>query len=105
MNIEDGGKTRIHCSNCNEPLVDVWVTRPSQKITTEMTVQCSLCGDKSFKHSFEGRYHLGNIGGGKVRYSNFRTKLFDKKGKEVSHTDFTEEIKQIVLVETMNVRS
>jgi len=102
MKMEDLKKIIICCSSCDTPLIEFWITKPNKNIITEVIVNCAACGDKSFKKEIKGKYHLGNIENGKVRCSNFKLKLFDKNNKTVSHTDFSEEVKQILLVETIN---
>lgn len=102
MRMEDLEKVIIECSSCNTPLIEIWITHPDVKATTEVIVKCAICGDKSFAKEIKGKYYMGNVEGGKVRHSDFRIKSYDKEGKVVSHTDFSEEVKQTLLVETVN---
>jgi len=56
----DGGDVMVHCSNCEAPLAELWVTRPEMSIKTEVVAECPHCGDKSYIVELEGKFHLGH---------------------------------------------
>lgn len=58
--IQDGGHILIECSNCQCPLVDVWITRPHEesKYIFEK-IRCPWCLDYSFQKEVKGGFHLG----------------------------------------------
>ena len=59
--IEDGEKKKIECSACGCSLIEIWIVRPNAPLTTEMIVDCPLCGDKSFKKVIKGQYCIGHL--------------------------------------------
>lgn len=49
---------RIDCSNCNKPLVDLWLIHPIEQ-TFRLRANCPYCGDKSFIKEINWRFHIG----------------------------------------------
>ena len=60
IGLEDGGHVILKCSNCDAPLINLWITTPN--LETEMPVQadCPHCGDHSFKQTINGGFHIGS---------------------------------------------
>ena len=73
--VEDGEKRIITCSNCKEELVEIWFIRPDTPLKTHITVDCPLCGDKSFKQTIDGQYCVGQLESGKVLMTSMPTKV------------------------------
>lgn len=48
----------LHCSNCNSPLVDIWVI--GEGPTHKVRAKCPHCGDKSYFKEVNGRFNMGN---------------------------------------------
>lgn len=58
--IQDGGHILIQCSNCECPLVDVWITRPHEEVVyTFEKIKCPYCKDWSYKKEVKGGFHIG----------------------------------------------
>lgn len=57
--LEDGGHVVVRCSNCNVPLLDIWVTRPQEEYEWNVMANCGHCGDHSWPVSFKGGWHYG----------------------------------------------
>lgn len=61
----------IFCSNCETPLVDIWVTKETSKVT-KFRAHCPHCGDKSYWKEIKGQFALGiteNTDLGPMEYS------------------------------------
>jgi hypothetical protein len=59
---EDGGEILFCCSNCDEKLVVLWITRPNEKLDKKplkwkMRAKCCYCGDYSFVKEVVGGFH------------------------------------------------
>lgn len=57
--IKDYGHTYIKCSNCDAPLVDIWVVDKDFPVTWKLKANCPHCGDHSFLYEIKGRYYYG----------------------------------------------
>lgn len=57
--LDDGGHTIIECSACGKALCDIWVQRPTIKISSDITVNCGHCGDKAFLVTIKGQFSVG----------------------------------------------
>jgi len=57
--LKDGGHHHIRCSNCNAPLVDVWITRPDEDVVWSLQFNCVHCEDHSFIQTVKGGFHIG----------------------------------------------
>lgn len=65
--LEDGGSIILKCSNCDNKLVEVWRTRPNEKlgkndVIWKLRAICCYCGDKSYPIQFKGGFHYKGIG-------------------------------------------
>lgn len=70
----------IHCSNCNNELVDIWVT--GEGPTYNIRAICPHCGDKSFWKKIEGKFSMGNTNStdlGPVNYSENTVEISCRK--------------------------
>lgn len=70
VGLSDGGKTILKCSACDEPLAEIWVTRPDVNEMISYQAECALCGDHSFVVDLKGLSHIGHIENGKVDMSD-----------------------------------
>lgn len=59
MKIEDHGNLIISCSNCNKPLVDLFITNTEADIQWQCVAECCYCGDKSFIKDVKGIFRPG----------------------------------------------
>ncbi len=72
--LKDAGHFIIECSNCLKPLVDLWLTRPGERIrykdgkeiktlnvVWKVQATCCYCGDHSFVQEIQGGFHSGPI--------------------------------------------
>lgn len=57
--LDDGGHTIIECSACGRSLCDIWVQRPTIKITSDIVANCGHCGDKAFMVTIKGQFCVG----------------------------------------------
>jgi len=48
----------LYCSNCNAPLVDIWII--GEGPTHNVRAICPHCGDKSFWKKVEGKFNMGD---------------------------------------------
>jgi len=65
--LEDGGSATLQCSNCDKKLVEIWRTRPNEKLNDKAVIwklraKCCYCGDKSYPIEFQGGFHYKGIG-------------------------------------------
>lgn len=58
--VYDGGEYVVACSNCRQPLLKVVVSRPKNKLETQLKALCPYCGDGSFKKRILGVYLMGS---------------------------------------------
>ena len=58
--IVNGEHIFISCEDCNTPLIDIWKTKPSDRLT-KVKVVCKNenCGGESWIHEVEGDFHIG----------------------------------------------
>jgi len=66
--VEDGGHVILSCPNCKRDLVDIFITRPNEKLGRKPLIQkvralCGFCGDKSYTQTIEGGFHHSCIKG------------------------------------------
>lgn len=61
--IQDGGHVIIKCSNCQKPLVDIWLTYKDEDQETTVVANCPFCQDKSFQQKISGIFHFGAVDG------------------------------------------
>ena len=57
--LDDGGHTIIKCSACGKALCDIWVQRPTIKLSSDISVNCGHCGDKAFQVTIQGQFSVG----------------------------------------------
>jgi len=48
----------IYCSNCNSPLVDIWVI--AEGPTYNVRAKCPHCGDHSYFREVNGKFNMGD---------------------------------------------
>ena len=53
----------VQCSNCDKPLLDVWITRSQYPVKNEIRASCCFCDDDSFIINIDGAFHLGGCDG------------------------------------------
>jgi predicted RNA-binding Zn-ribbon protein involved in translation (DUF1610 family) len=78
--LEDGEHVIIQCSNCRKTLADVWITQPDFELKSEIVAHCPFCGDKSFKTTVQGAFHLGHTDKTTIDHVEQETDL-DAEGK------------------------
>ena len=61
--LENNEHVIVHCSNCDKPLVDVWVTRSEYPVKNQIRASCCFCDDDSFIVDVDGAFHLGGCDG------------------------------------------
>lgn len=59
MKINDHGNIIIYCSNCNKPLVDLFITDAKADLNWKCVAECCYCGDKSFIKEVKGVFRPG----------------------------------------------
>ena len=59
--IEDGGHIFLVCSNCEKQLMEIWVQRPHEKMTTKVKAKCPYCHDSSFIKEIKGGFAYSGI--------------------------------------------
>lgn len=59
MKIKDDGNVIISCSNCNKPLVDLFITDAEADLIWNCVAECCYCGDKSFIKEVKGIFRPG----------------------------------------------
>jgi hypothetical protein len=59
--LENGKVITIVCSNCKTPLVEIWRTRPTVQVVTNVVAKCGMCGDKSYTVKVAGGFHFANV--------------------------------------------
>ena len=63
----DGGHIILECSNCNKPLVDIFIVKPDAKredgsdFLWRCQAECCYCKDKSFIKEVKGIFRPGGI--------------------------------------------
>jgi hypothetical protein len=57
--LDDGGHTIIECSACGKRLCDIWVQRPTIRISSDIIANCGHCGDKAFQVTIDGQFSVG----------------------------------------------
>ena len=73
--IEDNEHVILCCSDCDKPLIDVWVTRSEYPAKHQIRAECYFCGDQSFIANVKGAFHLGACNG--VGISDIETEKSD----------------------------
>ncbi len=82
---DNTNKIIIVCSNCNKPLVEIWVIRPNAPIKSEIVAKCCHCGDKSFKMSVAGQYCIGNLESGVTKLADITTDMKEVNGQLIQY--------------------
>ena len=65
--LKDGGHVILECSNCNKPLVDLFIVKPNEKredgtdFIWKCQAGCCYCNDKSFITEVKGIFRPGGI--------------------------------------------
>ncbi len=54
--LEDGGTLTLECSSCGKKLVNIWITRPGEKVVNKVKATCCFCGDASFTKTIKGGF-------------------------------------------------
>lgn len=93
--MENNNDTTITCSNCDAPLVQVWIRDENFKQETKIRVRCAHCGDRSFAVDVSGKFYLGG-----TDYTGIEAVNPDKE--EFNGSLIT---KQEILVETAKVKN
>lgn len=57
--IKDGGNIILYCSNCNKPLVDLFITDTQNDFVWKCVAECCYCNDKSFIQEVKGMFRPG----------------------------------------------
>ena len=60
MNKADEKHHFFRCSNCNAPLIDIWVQHPNFDMAWKFVVECPHCGDKSYEQDVQGSFIIGS---------------------------------------------
>lgn len=59
MSIKDNGNLILKCSNCQKPLVDLFIVDSSANFNWKCVAECCFCGDKSFITDVKGMFRPG----------------------------------------------
>ena len=65
--LKDGGHVILECSNCNKPLVDIFIVKPDAKkedgsdFIWRCQAECCYCNDKSFIKNVVGIFRPAGI--------------------------------------------
>ena len=73
--LENNEHIIICCSDCDKPLIDVWVTRSEYPSKHQIRAHCCFCDDQSFLTEVKGAFHLGSCSG--VGISDIETENSD----------------------------
>jgi len=87
--VDHPGELTVFCSNCDQPLVVILITRPDAPVHNELVATCGLCDDKSFVKKFDGLFAIR---------SSDKVSMQDMKIVKLEETDNI--ITQTVLIPT-----